>query len=400
LKKSNYLFSLLQENKPMTFGQQVQLTAFLSVPAILAEFSSIIMQYINAAMEGSLGVNASASIGLVATSTWLFWGIVTTVATGFSVQVAHRIGAGDKAGARKILRQSILATFAFSLLLVFVGSSIAFKLPHWLGGEAPIFADASNYFLIFVLSLPVLQLNYLAGAMLRSSGNIIVPGILNVLMAVLDVIFNFLLIYPTREIHLAGLSMQMLGAGLGVTGAALGTAASYVVTGLIMIYYLLVKDKNFHIIHEKGSFIPEKKMLQKAFKISLPMTVEHTVIMGAQIMSTVIVAPLGIAAIAANSFAITAEGLCYMPGYGIAEAATTLVGQSVGAQRKDLAKRFARISVFLGMFVMTFMGGILYFAAPTILHFMTSDAEIISLGVMALRIEAFAEPMFAAAIVG
>ena len=130
------------------------------------------------------------------------------------------------------------------------------------------------------------------------------------------------------------------------------------------------------------------------------MTGEHTVIIGAQIMSTVIVAPLGIAAIAANSFAITAEGLCYMPGYGIAEAATTLVGQSVGAQRKDLAKRFARISVFLGMFVMTFMGGILYFAAPTILHFMTSDAEIISLGVMALRIEAFAEPMFAAAIVG
>lgn len=384
----------------MTFGQQLQLTALLSVPAILAEFSSIIMQYIDAAMVGSLGAYASASIGLVATSTWLFWGIVTTVTTGFSVQVAHRIGAGDKAGARQILRQSILATFVFSLLLVIIGASIATHLPHWLGGKAPIFDNATSYFLIFILSLPALQLNFLSGAMLRSSGNMIIPGLLNVLMAILDVVFNFLLIYPTRDIHFAGFSIHIPGAGLGVTGAALGTAAAYVVTGLIMIYYLLVKDKNLRIIHEKGSFIPEKKMLQKAFKISLPMTVEHTVIMGAQIMSTVIVAPLGVAAIAANSFAITAESLCYMPGYGIAEAATTLVGQSVGARRKDLAKRFARISVFLGMFVMTFMGVILYFAAPAILHFMTSDAEIISLGVMALRIEAFAEPMFAAAIVG
>ena len=121
--------------------------------------------------------------------------------------------------------------------------------------------------------------------------------------------------------------------------------------------------------------------------------------MGAQILSTVIVAPLGVAAIAANSFAITAEALCYMPGYGIAEAATTLVGQSFGAKRKELAKRFAHITVFLGMLVMTVMGAVLYFAAPEIMGFMTPDAEILALGVMALRIEALAEPMFAASIV-
>nr|WP_321353932.1 MATE family efflux transporter [uncultured Draconibacterium sp.] len=129
------------------------------------------------------------------------------------------------------------------------------------------------------------------------------------------------------------------------------------------------------------------------------MSLEHTVIMGAQILSTIIVAPLGIASIAANSFAITAESLCYMPGYGIAEAATTLVGQSFGAKRKDLAKRFAYITVFMGMAVMTILGAIMYFTAPQIIGFMTPDPEILSLGVMALRIEAFAEPMFAASIV-
>ena len=129
------------------------------------------------------------------------------------------------------------------------------------------------------------------------------------------------------------------------------------------------------------------------------MGIEHAVICGAQILTTVIVAPLGVFAIAANSFAITAESLCYMPGYGIADAATTLVGQSMGAGRKELTRRFARITVGMGMAVMGIMGVIMYVAAPLIIGTMTPDAEVLELGVQALRIEAFAEPMFAAAIV-
>lgn len=116
-------------------------------------------------------------------------------------------------------------------------------------------------------------------------------------------------------------------------------------------------------------------------------------------MTTVIVAPLGVCAIAANSFAITAESLCYMPGYGIADAATTLVGQSVGAKRKKTARSFAHITVLMGMAVMGLMGVVMYLFAPQIIGLMTPVQEIRQLGIMALRIEAFAEPMFAASIV-
>jgi len=399
LKKSNYLLSLIQNKQAMTFRQQLHLTVLLSIPAIIAQFSSIIMQYIDASMVGQLGANASASIGLVATSTWLFWGICTTVAAGFSVQVAHRIGANNRKGAREILRQSLAATFLLSVVLVGIGVVIAPKLPYWLGGDAAIAKDASNYFLIFILSLPALQMKFLAGSMLRSSGNMRVPSALNILMTILDVIFNFFLIFPSRDIHILGYDIYIPGADLGVVGAALGTAMSYVVTAILLMIYLFTKDENLRLTQDKGSFIPTKAVIFKAFKISSPMTLEHTVIMGAQILSTVIVAPLGIASIAANSFAITAEGLCYMPGYGISEAATTLVGQSIGAQNKKLARRFGYITVFLGMAIMTVMGAIMYFTAPSIMAFMTPDLEIISLGTMALQIEAFAEPMFAASIV-
>ncbi len=383
----------------MNFKQQLHLAVLLSIPAIIAQLSSIIMQYIDASMVGQLGANASASIGLVISSTWLFWGICTTVAAGFSVQVAHLIGAGNRKGARAILRQALLSTLLFSFILVAIGASISQKLPYWLGGDEAIVADASKYFLIFILSLPALQLNFLASGMLRSSGNMHIPSILGVLMCALDVIFNFLLIFPSRELSVLGFNVFIPGADLGVVGAAIGTASAYLVTAIMLLAYLFTKDKNLRLTKEKGSFRPEKQVLRKAFKISWPMTLEHTVIMGAQIMSTIIVAPLGIASIAAHSFAITAESLCYMPGYGIAEAATTLVGQSFGAKRKTLAKRFANITVFMGMAVMTFMGVIMYFTAPLIMSFFTPVEEIISLGTMALQIEAFAEPMFAASIV-
>lgn len=397
--KTDKLLTLIREGKPMTMGQRLQLTVRLSIPAVIAQLSSIIMQYIDAAMVGHLGAEASASIGLVSTTTWLFWGLCSAITAGFSVQVAHRIGAGDMVGARAVLRQSLTATLVFSLMLATIGMSISGMLPVWLGGDPSIRHDASLYFFIFSLFLPAMQMNFLAGGMLRCSGNMHIPSIMGVTMCALDVIFNFLLIFPTRPLDIAGITFTMPGAGLGVCGAALGTVAAEALVAGIMLRYLWTRSSTLRLTGERGSFRPQTTTLKTAFRIGFPMCMEHVVICGAQIMTTVIVAPLGVFAIAANSFAITAESLCYMPGYGIAEAATTLVGQSIGAARRKLTLSFARITVLMGMGIMALMGILMYIFAPGIIGLMTPVEEIRQLGVMALRIEAFAEPMFAASIV-
>ena len=235
--------------------------------------------------------------------------------------------------------------------------------------------------------------------MLRCSGNMRIPSILNVLMCLLDVIFNYFLIFDTRQVAIGNTVLLVPGAGLGVEGAILGTVLAESVTASLMTWYLCRRSPMLNLTTDSGRFIPQRSTLKKAVHIGLPMGIEHAVICGAQIMSTVIVAPLGIFAIAANSFAITAESLCYMPGYGIADAATTLVGQSIGARRTNLTRRFAYITVGMGMAIMGVMGAIMYIGAPHIIGIMTPVEEIRQLGVMALRIEAFAEPMFAAAIV-
>ena len=390
---------MVQDGLPMTLGQQLSLTVQLSIPAIISQLSSILMQFIDASMVGSLGAEASASIGLVSTTTWLFAGISVACATGFYVQVSHLLGSKDTVNARSVLRQSMVMTMIFSIIVSVIGCAISWPLPRWLGGEEAIRHDASMYFFIFILSLPAMQMNMLASGMLRSSGNMVTPSLLNIVMCLLDVVFNFFLIFPTRTISVFGAEMPVYGAGLGVTGAAIGTALATVIVAALLLYSLCVKSPELNLVQEKGSFRPTKQCFKNAVGIALPMGCERVIMCGAQIMSTVIVAPLGTVAIAANSFAITAESLCYMPGHGVSNAATTLVGQSIGARRRDLTWRFAHISVLMGMAVMTVMGIVMYAAAPGMMGIMTPDLAVQELGAKVLRIEAFAEPMYAASIV-
>ncbi|MBP3228403.1 MAG: MATE family efflux transporter [Bacteroidaceae bacterium] len=397
--KKDSLLDLVRTGQPMTGGQQLRLAASLSVPAILAQISTIVMEYIDAAMVGSLGAQASASIGLVATTTWLFGGLCSGVASGFSVQVAHRVGARDNKGARSVLRQGMTSAFLFGALLALAGACIAPFLPAWLGGEEAIRADATRYFLIFALSIPFVYFFYLSAGMLRCSGNMLVPAVLGVGACALDVVTNFFFIYPTRPLTLLGTTFTMPGLGLGVTGAALGSVAAFTLSAAVMTYFLVVRSKELRLTEERGSFLPRRDVVGRAAKIGLPMMLQHTVMCLAQILTTVIVAPLGMFAIAANSFAITAESLCYMPGYGVSDAATTLVGQSLGAGRPELMKRFAFVTVGLGMAVMTLMGVVMYLCAPLMMSLLSPVAEIQTLGTEVLRIEAWAEPMFAAAIV-
>lgn len=415
MRKKDELLLRIREGGKLSTADQLKLTALLSIPAILAQISTILMFYIDDAMVGSLGARASASIGIVATSMWLFWSIISCAATGFSVQVAHRVGANDISGARSVFRQSLLASLALAAVTMTVGALISFPLPHWLGGSDDICADASLYFLIFTLGAPLSMINMLAASMLRCAGNIKVPSLANMVMCFLDVFFNFLLIFPTRTIHLplsilnspfsifnfqfSDFELTLPGAGLGVAGAAVGTLAAEAIIALYLLWFAVVRCPELRLVGHSGSFVPEKPVLREAGNIAGPIFLQRVLMNVAQITITIIVAPLGAVAIAANALGITAESLCYMPGYGIGEAATTLVGQSFGAGRRRLTERFAWMTTLLGIGVMTFMGAVMYMAAPLMMASLTPDEAVRQLGTECLRIEAWAEPGFAASIV-
>ena len=384
MSKSQDLLSYIREGRTMTQREKLNLIVQLSIPSILAQLSATVMFFIDASMVGHLGAKASASIGIVESTGWLMGGLASAVNMGFSVQVAHFIGANDFEGARRVLRQSLICSLVWSILLSITCLAISPFLPYWLGGSVEIASDASLYFAIIGLCGIFFQMEGLAGSMLKCSGNMKVPSMLNIGMCVMDVVFNYLFIYILD---------------LGVMGAAMGTGLAELVTAILMLYFLLVKSDMLHLKGRPGSFRPKSDTIGTAFKIGAPMGLQHMLMGGAYVVSTYIVAPLGTVAIAAHSLAITVESLCYMPGYGIAEAATTLVGQGIGAGQRTLTRSFAHLSVGLGIIVMTLMGIFMWIFAPQLMTLMSPVQEVITMGTSVLRIEAWAEPLFAAAIV-
>lgn len=382
--KSDELLAGIRDGRSVTTGEKLSLIVGLSVPSILAQVTSVLMFFIDASMVGHLGAGASASIGLVESTTWLLGSITNAASLGFSVQVAHFIGSNDFAKARAVFRHGLVCTTVISFLVLICSVAVHDRLPYWLGGGADIARDASLYFLIFSFAVPAFQLSNLCGAMLKCSGNMRVPSVVSVLMCVLDVVFNYIFIFVL---------------GFGVIGAAIGTALAVTVGACVQAYFAVSRSSMLALRLDTGKFKWVWAYVRNALKIGSPLAMQSVLMSGAQIVSTMIVAPLGNFAIAANTFAITVESLCYMPGYGIGDAATTLVGQTKGARRFDLCRSFAYMTVALGMVVMAVMGVVMYVFAPEMMSVLTPVEQIHRLGVQSLRIEAFAEPMFAASIV-
>ena len=374
------LSARMRQGETIPSRQTAQVALALSIPSILEQLVVTAMGYIDAAMVGHIGAEATASIGIVSSSTWLLHGILVGLYTALSIQIAQYLGADRQDDARSVLRQAMLFNVILGVGAALFGLGISPFLPGWLGADPSLRANATAYFAIWSTALPFTMAMGMYTSILRAEGYALTASLISVLVCVLDAIFNF------------------WGAGLGVPGAALGTALATVVGGLLALAILLLREGPL-CIRKPAPWKITRSCLRNLLWVGGPLAGERAAISLAQVVVVRIVAGLGTVAIAANSLAVNAEGLCYMAGYGIQSAAVTLIGQAVGANRKDMAKRFAWLCTGLGMGVMALSGVGLWIFAPTLMSLFTTDAAVIALGAQVLRIEAWAEPMFGASIV-
>lgn len=388
------LSARMRQGETIPLRDTAGVVLMLSIPSILEQIVVTAMEYIDAAMVGHIGAEATAAIGIVSSSTWLLHGILVGLYNAFSIQIAQYLGADRQQDARGVLRQAMLFNLAAGLAAAAFGIGISGHLPGWLGADVSLQANASAYFAIWSAALPFTMAMGMYTSILRASGDALTPGLISVLVCVLDAIFNFFLINPTRTLW----GITVWGAGLGVPGAALGTALATVVGGLLALCILLFREGPL-CIHKPGSWKITRACIRNLGKVGVPLAAERAALSSAQVLQVRIVSQLGTVAIAANSLGVSAEGLCYMAGYGIQGAAIALIGQAVGAHRKDMAKRFAWLCTLMGMGIMTLTGAGLWIFAPTLMSLFTTDAAVIALGAQVLRIEAWAEPMFGASIV-
>ena len=231
------LSAKMRQGEQVPLQQTAQIVLTLSIPSILQQIVVTAMEYIDAAMVGHIGAEATASIGIVSSSTWLLHGVLVGLYTALSIQIAQYLGADRQDDARSVLRQAMLFNVILGVGAALFGLGISPFLPGWLGADPSLRANATAYFAIWSTALPFTMAMGMYTSILRAAGYALTASLISVLVCVLDAIFNFFLINPTRTLW----GITVWGAGLGVPGAALGTALATVVGGLLALAILLLR---------------------------------------------------------------------------------------------------------------------------------------------------------------
>ena len=376
-----------------------KLVIMLAWPSIIEQLLHTAVNYVDTAMVGSIGTYATAAIGVCTSTIFLLMGVMNATGLGFSVMVARKIGEGNHEEARTILRQSMLAVAVVGLsLTLLVELILAPNLPRWMGAEPDVLPHAITYFRVIGANYLLNTGMIMATNMLRCMGDTKTPLKFNILTNLVNVVGNFLLIYPTRQLTVGSLTFTMPGAGWGVGGAAAATALATAFSAVCLLSVLFLRKGPLQI-SLRDDYKPQPDILKQAFHLGVPSFLERAVISGGQIVSTAMISGLGTAALAAHQLANSGESLCYMPIFGFSIAATTLVAQNLGAGDKERAFKQGAWSTWMSVGVMCTASAIMFALAPNIIDLFSNDAAVIALGGRVLRIEAFAEPFFAIATV-
>lgn len=357
----------------------------LAWPIFLEQILTSLAQAVDTAMVGSLGANATASVSISQSPNMLINGIIMALGVGFTSMVARSVGAQQFERARLLVRQALLTVVAVGVPLSIICFLLARQIPIWMGAQPEILDSAQTYNRILALSLFFRGMTMVLTAIYRGFGDARTPMITNIMVNIANVIGNFLLIYPTREISLLGLPFTMPGAGMGIRGAAIATSLSATMGALALLSNCFLRKDELHL-SLRDSFKPDKKELSAVVRLSLPAMLERFTMSGASIVVISTIATLGTAAVAANSLAGTAESLSFMPGFAFGTSVTTLVGQSLGAKRPELAEKYVSLTCRLGSVVMLFTSCVLFFGSRTIISLFTPNLQVISMGSTLLKI--------------
>lgn len=359
----------------------------LAWPAVVQEAMSVVVSYVDTAMVGALGASASAAIGLTGTVNWLTMSICLGFGVGVLAVIAKADGAKDYDKMPIAGAQAFYITLIVGSLLMFICVGVSPYLPIWLNGDISIQKAASTYF--FITSLPFIfkASSMILASALRGVSDMKSPMFINIGMNIINIVLNFFLIYPTREIK----GYTVYGAGLGVTGAAIATAIAFVVGGIVM-FIVFMNNQSLNL--KKNGLHYNAKVMKECLKIGIPVVAERSVICFGHVAFSSLIASLGVIPFAAHTIAIQAEQAFYIPGYGFQSSEATLVGNAMG--EKNEAKVYSTTYIIAGITagIMTICGLALFILAPKIMTIFTPDAEVVKLGASVLRIVALSEPIF------
>lgn len=381
--------ALKNDSKAMKMASIIMALAW---PTMVEQLMHTAVQYIDTAMVGSLGVEATAAVGATSTVNWLVGSTISAISVGFLAYIAKAIGEKDERKTKKAVAQACFMVLVIGFLSTAITLSLSGKIPVWMKVDPAIQRTASIYF--FILYTPMLfrTSSIIFGTVLRASGDAKTPMRVGLFVNLINVILNFLLIYPTRDFG----PIIIPGAGLGVVGAALASSISFVFGGIYMAIAVLRHKK----ISPKGeSFKPDWNVLAPCLRVAGPNMMQRFGTSLGYVVFASMINSLGGIATAAHTIANTVESAFYIPGYGMQSAAATLAGNAYGAKDKDKMKELARIFIPIEIALMTISGALLFVLSEPLVSIFSDNAEVIRLGSTVLKMVAVSEPFYGFSII-
>ena len=368
----------------------------LAWPTMLEQLLQTAVQYIDTAMVGSLGTEATAAVGATGTLGWLVISTIASLGVGLLSIVAQAHGAGDRSMAKAASAQATFIILLTGSVFTAVILAMSPLVPVWMQVDENIREMAATYF--FILYIPMLPrvATIMYGTLLRSVGDTKTPMQIGVLVNVVNVILNYFLIYPTQEVHIFSLTITTPGFGLGVVGAAIASAVAVTIGGVLIS---VVVWRHPEISPRGHSLKPDLSILKPTLRIALPNMFQRFGTSLGFVVFASMINSLGGVSTATHTIANTVESAFYIPGFGMQTAAATLTGNAVGAKDKQGLKDLGRLIIAIEVFLMILSGALLFAFAPNLVGIFSKDPAVISLGSIVLRMVAVSEPFYGVSII-
>ncbi len=353
----------------------------LSIPTVIEEMLATLLQYVDTAMVGRLGENATASVSVTTTVTWLIHSVPAALAVAALSLIAKAVGSGDGERIRRISGQMLFLATGSGLLVGVVSMALSPFIPVWMGAEASIRRQASLYFFIVCIPMVFRSCNSILGAAIRATKDTKTPMLINLAANVLNVVLNYLMIYTM---------------GMGVTGAAAASAISYALSGICMF---IAYRRNKLLYWDWKDYRMDREVLRDCARISIPVLGTNVASCFGYVVFASLVTGMGNTVFAAHSIAVTAETIFYIPGYGLRTATSALIGISLGEGNRKKFETVGGLSVLITMGMMCLSGAALYFSSCPLMTLFTNSSRVAEIGAEMLKLVAFSEPFFGLMVV-
>lgn len=368
----------------------------LAWPTMLEQLMQTAVQYIDTAMVGTLGTQATAAVGATSTVNWLVGSTISAMGVGFLSYISKAFGAGETEHAKRATAQAVATTVAVGMIFTLLTVSVSGYVPVWMQVDEGIQQLASRYFLVLYIPMLPRTASIIFGTVLRAAGDTKTPMKIGLAVNLINVVLNFLLIYPARSVSVFSLELPVWGAGLGVIGAAAASAVAFTVGGVCITYVLW----NHPAVTPRGQkFSPDMQILRPCMQVALPNMMQRFGTSLGYVAFASMINSLGEVATAAHTIANTVESAFYIPGYGMQTAAATLAGNAYGAKDERRMKSLAAMFIPLEIALMIGSGACLFLAAPGLMRIFSDSDTVISLGATVLRMVAVSEPFYGFSII-